>query len=104
MTNAKVAVESRQMALVEHLGDQAHVFVNQDSFAVTDGDARRLLTSMLKCVEAEVGQLGYLFSGCPDTEDAASVLRSALAGEKVVGESTIASLHPLSLRDTFALP
>ena len=66
--------------LVEDLGDQAHVLVDQDLPAVADRDAGRLLAAVLQGVEAEVGQLGDVLAGGPDAEDATGVLRSLLAG------------------------
>ena len=70
--------------------------------AVADGDAGRLLAAVLQRVEPEVGQFGDLFTGRPDAEDAAGVLRamlSRLTGKQIVRESTITALHVRSLRD-----
>ena len=48
-----------------------------------------LLAAVLQGVEAEVGELGDLFAGGPDPEDAAGVLRAAVLGVEVVVQATI---------------
>ena len=56
----EVAAQRAQVRLVEDLGDQAHVLVDEDLLAVADRDAGRLLAAVLQGVEAEVGELGDL--------------------------------------------
>ncbi len=80
MADRDVATQRREVGFREHLGDQAHVFVDDDLRAVTDRDAGRFLPAMLQGIDAEIGQLGDLFPRRPDAEDAAGVLRTSIAG------------------------
>ncbi len=98
MADGQVAVQGVQVALVEDLRDQAHVLVDEDLVAVADRDAGRLLAAVLQGVQAEVGELGDLFTGGPDAEDAAGVLGALLPGQQVVGEAAIGAGHAPSLR------
>jgi len=72
--------------------------------AIADRDACGLLATVLERVQAEVRQFGDLLTGRPHAEDSAGVLGALLAGEKVMGESavasesTVAADHPLSVR------
>ena len=93
VADREVALERAQAALVEDLGDQAHVLVDQEARAVTGGDARRLLAAVLQRVEAEVGELGDLLAGSPDPEDAAGILRGLLTGDEVMCQSSVAACH-----------
>ena len=85
MTDGDVAVQRLKTGFVEHLRDQAHVLVDHDVAAIADGDASGLLAAVLKCIEAEIGELGYLITGSPDSEDATGILWAFLAWEQVVG-------------------
>jgi hypothetical protein len=69
-----------ERGLVEDLRHQPHVLVDQELLAVGGRDARGLLAAVLERVQTEVRELGHLFTGCPDAEDAAGVLRAFLAG------------------------
>ena len=91
MTDGEVALERLQGRLVEDLGDQAHVLVDQDLAAVADRDAGRLLAAVLQGVEAEVGELGDVLAGRPDAEDAARVLGSAVLGVEVMGQAAVSA-------------
>ncbi len=73
-----VALERCQRGLVEDLGDQAHVLVDEDLAAVADRDAGRLLAAVLQGVEAVVGQLGDVLPGAhtPKTPQASWGARS----------------------------
>jgi hypothetical protein len=54
----------------------------------------------LKGVEAEIGEVGDLFPGRPDAEDATRILGAGSLGVKVVAQPAIASGHlPLPLLD-----
>jgi hypothetical protein len=53
---------------------------------------------MLEGVEPEVSELGDLFTGGPDSEDAASVLGAFLAGEQIMIESTVTTWHATECR------
>ena len=63
--------------------------------ALADRDAGGLLAAVLQRVEAEVGELGHLLAGGPDTEDTAGVLGSAVVGVEVVVQPTVCSWHCL---------
>ena len=97
VADGDVPLQGAQRGLVEDLGDQAHVLVDEDLLAVAGRDAGRLLPAVLQRVEAEVGELGDLLAGGPDAEDAAGVLRALLAGEQVVGQPSVAACHGPSL-------
>ena len=97
MANRNVSVQRFETRLCEDLGDQPHVLVDHDVTTVADRDSGRLLTAMLQCVKAEVREFGDFLPRGPDPEDAASVLRPLLIRKKVVGESTIASDHIVSV-------
>ena len=79
MPDGHVAAQGVEHRLVEDLGHQAHVLVDDDPGAVADRDARRLLAAMLERVQAVVGQLGDFLVRCPDAEDAAGVARRLLS-------------------------
>ena len=73
MPDREVAFERHEVALVEHLRDEAHVLDDGDRLAVADGDAGRLLTAVLERVQPEIGLVGDGLTRCVDTEDAAHV-------------------------------
>jgi hypothetical protein len=53
---------------------------------------------MLQRVEAEIGELCYLFMGCPDAKNPTRVLRSAgvgVSGVEVVVQQAITLCHSL---------
>ena len=78
VTHGHVTGEVGQGLVVEDLGDQAQVLVDEDLGAVGGGDAGRLLTAVLEGVQAEVGQAGDLLAGRPHAEDAALLSRRGL--------------------------
>ncbi len=94
VADRQVPLERVQRGLVEDLRDQAHVLVDQDLAAVAHRDAGRLLAAVLEGVEAEVGQLGDVLTGRPDTEDPARVLGAPVLGVEVVVEPTVAAAPP----------
>ena len=57
------AGELRQRVFVESLVDVAHRLRHANGDAVGGGNARALLTPMLQCVQAEVGEVGSLADG-----------------------------------------
>ena len=75
MPDGDVAAQGVQHGFVEDLGDKAHVLVDHDPDAITDGYARRLLAAMLQGIEAKVGKFGDFLAGCPDAEHATGVPR-----------------------------
>src|SRR5699024_874056 len=85
--------QGAQRDVVEDLGDQPHVLVDEDLLPVAGGDPGGLLAAVLQSVQPEVGELGDLFAGGPDAEDTAGVLRALLAGEDVVRELTVTAYH-----------
>ena len=75
MPDREVALERGEPALVEHLGDEAHVLDDGDRLAVADRDAGRLLAPVLEREQAEIGEVGDRLAGGVDAEDAAGVGR-----------------------------
>ena len=71
-----VAAQRAQLLLVEDLVDEALVAHRHDVAALGDGDACRLLPSVLQGVEGEVGEAGDIRARGVDAEDAALVARS----------------------------
>src|SRR5207344_3196670 len=63
VADGEVALERGDATLVEHLGDEAHVLRHGDGLAVAHRDAGRLLTAVLQCVEAQVGEVGDVLAG-----------------------------------------
>ena len=92
-----MALQRLQARLGEDLRHQAHVLVDDDVAAVTHRDAGRLLPAMLQGVEAEIGELGDVLAGGPDTEDTAGILRTPLLRVKIVREPAVAARHGVSL-------
>ena len=76
--DGEVPRQGGQGAVVEDLGDQAEVLVDQDVGAVGGGDAGGLLAAVLEGVEPEVGQAGDLLAGGPYAEDATLLGRVGL--------------------------
>ena len=76
MADGEVAVERREPALVEDLGDEAHVLDDGDGLAVAHRDPRRLLAAVLEGEETQVGEVGDRVARCVDPEDAAGLARS----------------------------
>ena len=70
VADGDVALHRGERLLVEHLADQAEILEHQHLRAVGDGDARRLLPSVLQGIEAVVRELRHILAGCPDAEDA----------------------------------
>ena len=52
----QISMEARQAALVEHLRNEAEIANRRQPSAVADGDACRLLSPVLQCVQPEVAQ------------------------------------------------
>ena len=78
VADGDVAGEVGQGLVVEDLGDQAEVLVDEDLGAVGGGDARRLLAAVLEGVQPEVAQAGDVLAGGPHSEDAALLARRGL--------------------------
>jgi hypothetical protein len=93
VTDCDVPLQELEVALVEDLGDQAHVTVDEDLLAVAGSDAGRFLPPVLQGIEPEVGEFGGFFAGCPDSEHTAFVLRSAVLGVDFVRQLPVSSCH-----------
>ena len=70
VADGHVALHGAEGLLVEHLRDEPQVFEHQDLRAVGHGDARSLLASVLQGIQAVIGELCDILTGCPDTEHA----------------------------------
>jgi hypothetical protein len=88
-----VAAQGAQHRLVEDLGDQAHVFVDEDAAALADRDARGLLAAVLQRVQPVVGEFGNFLAWRPDAEDATGVFGSVVLGVQVMAEPAVALQH-----------
>ncbi len=88
-----MALQELEIAFVEHLGDQAHVAVDEDLLAVAGSDSRGLLSAVLQGVEPEVCEFGGFLAGGPDSEHTAFVLRSAVLGVDFVRQLPVSSCH-----------
>ncbi len=84
VADREVAAQGGEARLVEHLGDEAHVLVDEQALAVARRDTCRLLAAVLQRVQAVVGEFRDLFTRRPDPEDATCVLGALLAGKDVV--------------------
>ncbi len=73
MADREVTPQAGQDRLVEHLGDQTEVLVDDDRSAVRDRDAGGFLTPVLEGIEGVIGEPGYVLTRCIDTDDAAGV-------------------------------
>src|SRR6185369_7210133 len=71
VADAEVALECRERRLVEDLGDEPELLIDEEVPAVGDRDARRLLAAVLLGEETEVAEPGDLFSGSPHPEETA---------------------------------
>jgi len=85
MADCHVSVQRLQTGFGEHLRDQAHVLVDHDVRAITHRNTRRLLTSVLQRIQAEVGELGNFLTGGPDPENPARILGSLFPWKDLVG-------------------
>jgi hypothetical protein len=95
VTDRDVTLERLERGVVEDLGDQAHVLVDQDLPAVADRDSGRLLAAVLERVQAEVDELGHLFARRPDPEHAAGVLGTLLQRVERRSEPTVTATAAL---------
>ena len=75
VADRELAREPRELALVEHLGDEAQVAQSGQPALVGDGDAGRLLAAVLERAEPEVGEPGDVAAGGAGAEDAAHQTR-----------------------------
>src|SRR5699024_7399846 len=93
VADGDVATQGGQAPLVEDLGDQTHVLVDEDLLSVGGGDAGGLLATVLEGIEAVVGQLGDVLARGPDAEDAAGVLGALLSRQEVMGQISVSAWH-----------
>ena len=94
VADREVALERGERGLVEDLGDQPHVLVDEDLATVADRDPGRLLAAVLERVEAEVGELGDVLARRPDPEHAAVVLGAEVLGVECCAEAAVAGTGP----------
>jgi len=73
--------ECLKVAFLKDLGDETHIFENNDPIAIARCDAGRFLATMLKCIKSEIAELGYFFPRSPHPEDTAGILWSLFAWE-----------------------
>ena len=71
MADGDVTRHGPEGLLVEHLTDQTEVLEDQNLRPVGYRDTGRLLATVLKGVEAVVGEFGDFLTGSPDAEYAA---------------------------------
>ena len=71
MPDRQMPFERREVTLVEHLRDEAHVLDHGDGLAVADGDTGRLLPAVLQRVQTEVRLVRDGLRGCVHPEHAA---------------------------------
>ena len=71
MADRRATGQGLQLALVEDLGDEAHVPDGEHAAAVADCDAGALLPAVLERIEREVGEARDIAAGRVDAEDAA---------------------------------
>ncbi len=81
MADSHRAGERLQLALVEHLVDEAEIAHGHDVTALGGGYPGRLLAAVLEREEREVGQPGDLGLGREHAEDPALVARSVAVFE-----------------------
>ena len=71
VADRELAVQAREVLLVEHLRDEAEVAQRGQAAVLGDGDPGRLLAAVLERVQAEVGEPRDVAAGRVDAEDAA---------------------------------
>ena len=92
-----VPAQRVQHRLVEDLGDEAHVLVDDDAVAVADRDPGRLLAAVLERVQAEVRELGDFLARGPGAEHAAGVPGRVVGGVEIIVQTAIRLDHLVSL-------
>jgi hypothetical protein len=70
MPDGQVARETLQDPFAEDIGNQPHLLMNDNLFAVTSNNSSALLASMLQSVQTEIGKLGGILVAV-DSADAA---------------------------------
>ena len=73
-----MASHGGQRLLIENLADQTEILEHQHLGSVGNGDACRLLATVLQRIKAVVGELGHILARGPDAEDAAFLFRLVL--------------------------
>ncbi len=68
MTNGDMSVEGRKDPVVERLRHKAHVFDDRDVCAVADRYPSRLLATVLKGIQTEIGEVRYWLTRSKDSE------------------------------------
>jgi hypothetical protein len=78
--DGEVSLQGGELVVVEHMGNETHVLVDEQLLAVADGHARGLLAPMLEREEPVEGQERDGEPGSVDTEHTAGFLRSVVEG------------------------
>ena len=92
MPYGQITLEAGQVALVENVGDEAHVLDNDDLGAVADCHARRLLAAVLQGVHAVERQVGHLAARGVDAENPTGLPRRVVVNAESVGGHALHSL------------
>ena len=74
VANGEIARHPGEHVLIEHLADQAHVFVKTDFALVKDSDACGLLAAVLQGIQTEISQVGHRLLGGLNGKHAAGFL------------------------------
>jgi hypothetical protein len=83
VADGDVPLERAQVVLVEHLRDEAHLFVQCGAVAVGDGDAGALLSPMLQGEQPKEGHSGHGHVSRKDPKDATGFGR-AIQGFRMI--------------------
>jgi hypothetical protein len=73
MADREMPTQTLQDELVEGLGDEAKLLVDDHRLSVRDRDACRLLTAVLQGVKTVIGETSHVFAGGIDAYDSTSV-------------------------------
>ena len=82
MTHGQLAGERRQVGIGEHAVEQAQILADHNRAAVTHGDSRRFLATVLQCTQAKVRQSSHVAIGRPYAENATFLMQ--LVGVRII--------------------
>ncbi len=91
MADRQVAGKALQGAFAEHIGHEAHVFVQHGLFAITGNDPGAFLATMLEGVEAKIDELGGILvaKNATDTAFVAGFIRTIVLENMRVHTSSL---------------
>jgi hypothetical protein len=75
MTDGAFSRHRREVGIAENLAYQAKILANNNCLAITNGNSGRLLASVLKRTQGEIGKPRNVATGRPDAKDAALVMQ-----------------------------